>query len=474
MNWAESLYHSIEYHSKKSAFWTPRIGYVSYEELGTLVRKTQVALLRLKVSSGDYVLLLDLPGPQLYAAAIAIVSLGASILFVEPWLPIARINAILAQVKPKVFWSPLFGQIWAAKVASIRCIPHWLRPAAILHERDPQHYEAQSVAADATAILSFTSGTSGQPKGIPRTHEYLLVVTEILKTLDPDNLAQETMVIFPNLVLYHLGQGHCAYIVPPKWPDKVLRTLGQLPAELAPKTVACGPAFLKKLLRTEGFAELRWIGVGGALLDANVLDAALKRFPKAHVDLIYGSTEVEPVAHARAEVALKKSQDAELFQITYLGEAIDEISMEQQGDEFWVTGPHVTKEYVQAAALDQSLKRRDSQGRIWHNMGDRIDIKADGLWYLGRSFQKREDFELEQRIYWYLQSSHSFLVRNGRQELVLVGEGIAGKQQNILREFPQLIHLIEAPIIRDIRHRARIDRHKTLRKVQHRIDRGCL
>ncbi len=472
MNWASTLYRAIEKNPTRIALWTPKSGSVTFHELGGMVRKTQKVLRRLNVGLGDHVLLLDLPGPQLYAAAIAIISLGATILFVEPWMPVHRINHILTTVKPKVFWSPLLGQLWASRIRSIRAIPHWIRPKSILKELDGGEYKVVDVLPSHRAILSFTSGTSGDPKGIPRTHGYLVTVTEVIQKFDPElgQTPKPTMVIFPNLAFYHLSQGRTCLIVPPKWSNKVLKQIGSMREDLAPRTFAVGPAFLRKVIHTPGFSYVNWVGIGGALLDSDLLQAAIKRFPKAHFELIYGSTEVEPVAHANGREALAKSRAAKFFQIVYLGHPADEITMDLRADGFWVTGPHVTEEYVQAGASDLSGKQRDAQGRIWHNMGDRIKNNEDGLWYQGRSFQRIEDFEAEQKIYWLLQSSSSYIVRNVRDEAVLIGEGVTAHRAQILELAPQIQAVFETKIVRDARHRSRIDRKASLRAVKGNID----
>jgi acyl-CoA synthetase (AMP-forming)/AMP-acid ligase II len=470
MNWASSLYSAIDRHPERVALWTPKGGSVTFAELGSLVRKTQAALRKLNIGIGDHVLLLDLPGPQLYAAAIAIVSMGATILFVEPWMPVSRLNHILKSVNPKVFWSPFLGQLWACRIKEIRRIPHWIRPKSVLKQSDRDPYASVPVPPHHKAILSFSSGTSGQPKGIPRTHSYLLTVTEVIKKFDPETDPKPTIVIFPNLALYHLSQGRTVLLVPPSWPDKVLRQLAQMPEDLAPRTIACGPAFLRKIINTPGFAHLHWIGVGGALLDCDLLQAAIKRFPQVHFELIYGSTEVEPVAHANGREALQKCLEKEFFQIVYLGQHADEITMDQRSDALWVTGPHVTEEYVEAGPADSSLKERDDSGRIWHNMGDRVHVDAEGLWYRGRSFQKAEDFAAEQRLYWLLQSSNCFITRNAKDQPILVGEDLLARKDLILKACPQLRGIFETPIVRDIRHRSRIDRKLSLKPLAKRLE----
>ncbi len=472
MNWSSGLYETIEANPSKLALWTPKSGFFTFAALGELVRKTQRALQRLNVTAGDHILLLDKPGPQLYAVAIAAVSMGATILLVEPWLPVERINHIIRTTQPKVFWTPVLGRIWASRIAEIRSISHWIRPQSVGNEIDPRTFIREEVPGSHRAILSFSSGTSGIPKGIPRTHQYMEVVTDILSKFDsePEGELKPTMAIFPNLVFYHLSRGRGTYLMPSRWPKKVLDEMGSLPKAIAPHTLVCGPAFLEKVIATKGFEHLDWIGVGGALLDCNILDSAIKRFPHANIELIYGSTEVEPVSHADGRQALAICRANQYFQVTYLGHAVPEITMDATAETLWVTGPHVTEEYVQASNVDHALKRRDEAGRIWHNMGDRIAVKDDGLWHCGRSFQRPEDFADEQRIYWLIQSSACFIGRTSRNEPFLIGEHVLRHSALIRREFPHLKGIYEAAIVRDIRHRSRIDRKLSLKPLLKTIE----
>jgi hypothetical protein len=91
-------------------------------------------------------------------------------------------------------------------------------------------------------------------------------------------------------------------------------------------------------------------------------------------------------------------------------------------------------------------------------MGDRVTQEEDGLWYQGRSFQAEKDFELEQSIYQHLGHTRGFVFLNPSQERVFSGEGVRGKAKSIMKRFPEIIKVQEKKIIRDRRHRARIDR----------------
>ena len=84
---------------------------------------------------------------------------------------------------------------------------------------------------------------------------------------------------------------------------------------------------------------------------------------------------------------------------------------------------------------------------VWHCMGDKIKIKGTDLWYMGRDFQSNRDFELEQKLYRKYQRDNLF-VQNG---VIYSEDPLFEKHQKI-------------KIIRDSRHRSRIDRKASLQK----------
>lgn len=470
MNWTKQIYEAMQEFPSKMALWTAQSGPCSFAELSAICRRTQAYLHGLGLQRGDSVLLLDLPGPRLYAAILAVNAMGANVMFVEPWMPIARINHVIDMVKPKIFWSPLIGQIWALRLSGIRGIKHWVKPKIIDTLRDPKEVHFEEMSASDLAILTFTSGTSGQPKGIPRSHHYLKEVNALFRTYDTEVDTKPDLAVFPNAVLYQLGRARGSLLVPPNWNMRTLKKIARLPDEWQPHTVSCGPAFLKRLISVDGFPRLRWLGVGGALIDAKLMEDAFRRFPAVECNVIYGSTEVEPVAHSDGRVAVQKSRDAGFYQLLYLGQPMPDITLSTEKDGLWVSGPHVSPEYLTASDEDKRLKRRDPEGRLWHAMGDRIRVEADGLWYQGRSFQNPEDFAVEQKIYSLLQHSSCFVARSKRGDAYLLGEGITKHAHTIKQICPELKAILETKIVRDRRHRSRIDRQASRGKYKKLLD----
>ena len=457
-------------HPARIAVWTTK-RVITFGELRDLSARAQALFRRVGVGAGDVALVLDLPGPRLYAAIIALLSLGAGVVFVEPWMAPTKIDRVIDLIKPKAFFAPTLGKLWGARVGAIRRIPSWVTPKSIDVEPGTE-LVVEDVSPEAHAIVTFSSGTSGEPKGVVRTHGYLLLVEEMLGKYDPEaDSPRPDLSIFPNLVLLHLSKGRTTVLVPHSWKAEHLATLGALPEELQPASVACGPAFLARLIEAPGFPRLEFIGVGGALSDCAVFEAAFARFPDTQIAHIYGGTEVEPVAHADAREAVKKSRARGLHQTLFVGAPIAELAVDPRAEGLWVSGPNVCPEYLGAIADNQMYKRRDEQNRLWHFMGDRVAKDEEGWWYAGRSFQTPDDFQSEQALYAMLQSSASFIHATPGGRRVLIGEGVAARRAEIFRRVPSLAGVIEGRIARDARHRARIDRKKSAQRVARAIAR---
>jgi acyl-coenzyme A synthetase/AMP-(fatty) acid ligase len=412
------------------------------------------------VDQGDSVLLADSVSGDFYAVVMAILSLGATVILVEPHLPLVEIEGIISKLNPKVMVASLLGRAWGIRVKSIRAIPHWISAHALCGSGKSGTLSVASVRPDFPGIITFTSGTTGKAKGVVRTHAGLTAQNHsIRKAADFDRFKKPDLAIFANLVLANLGMGRGTLFVPPQWKKEHLLKLNSLPMDLQPETLSCGPAFLSRFLRLDHLPSLASIHVGGALTDCTVFEEAFRRFPSSTRFLhVYGSTEAEPVAFADARMVVDQSRERGFIQTLALGKAVSEISMDTAEEGLWVTGPHVCPYYIGNDQENQRTKKRDDQGNVWHFMGDRVDQDRDGLWYMGRSFQSKEDFLLEQRIYASLQRTNCFIERNASGAVELYGERIHDLRSRLMREFPEISHVKETKMVRDRRHRARIDR----------------
>lgn len=463
MNCIELFTQQAKEFPDKTAVWVSPKDQVTFQELVDLSGSAQSYFRNKGLKEKDCVLLLEPLSPQLYALICGALASGISIILVEPWMPLKDINHVIDIVQPKVFITRWWGYLWGARLNSVRSIPHWTSAEKVLSEKGD--LKAHDIDPLTPGIITFTTGTTGKPKGVLRSQGYLIeqfkeldLALGLSKNRNPD------LTVFANFALANLAAGKSSLIVHPSWNKKQLDAVALLPKHLQPRTSTMGPGFLKKLLSIPDFLRnLEELHVGGALTDTWIFEESFRKWPDTHVLHLYGSSEAEPVALCDARQAVQLSKERNLFQTLFVGNPSTNIRFKRLENNLWVSGNHVCPEYIGALEENKKHKQRDEQGILWHDMGDRITSDENGLWYSGRSSQTLDDFTKEQAIYNQIQSSANFLFRNAQQELCIIGKSLQGHRTLLTKNYG-ISQVYEFPILRDRRHKARIDRMGTLKK----------
>jgi acyl-coenzyme A synthetase/AMP-(fatty) acid ligase len=469
MNAVELIDQQILAQPKRLALWFPDHGSLSFEELDALAQRIAGQLLRKGCRRGDNILLgLEL-APHLYATILAMARLGLTALLVEPWMPLDRINTTIEATRPRAFLAGWKGRLWGLRARAIRQIPVWLLEKD-LATGERHKGPAEVMDGPEPLIITFTSGTTGQPKGVVRSHAYLLEQCKgIHRAFDYHQEQGPDLCIFANLALANLAAGRPSIIIPSRWSAEDLTTLNSLPREMQPETMIVGPTFLERVLRSTQLAHLRSYFVGGAQTDCHLLEQAGARWPAARGHLVYGSTEVEPVAHTDARESVRRSRDRGYFQALFLGPLDTQLQSQVKNQQFWITGPHVCGFYLANEKANQEYKYQDEAGHIWHRMGDRIGESADGLWYQGRDQSPLDDFLLEQRLYLALGHSRAMIERDMDGAALIYCENARQNLATIRTVVPDVKHIFQVKMRRDRRHRARIDRQATKKGYPWRV-----
>lgn len=466
MNCAELFADQVRDRPHAPALWMSRSGVTTFSELHELAARVQRSLTTAGVTPGSSVLLIDSLSPRLYAAILATLALGATVVFAEPWMDVPRLDRVVDSMSPRAFLHGWIGVPWGARVPAIRRIPRWLSMERSVRQPGGATLRIEDVPPETPGLIGFSSGTTGQPKGAVRGHGFLMKQLEVLRdVLRTDGEQGADLCIFANFALLNLAAGRPSVVMPSRWTPAVLRTIDELPDALQPTTLTCGPAFLHTALLHSNLSRLHAVHIGGAQIDNAVFERGFARWPHARSLFVYGSSEAEPVAAIEARDAVRASRERGYFQTLCLGRPIEAIRADLEPDTVWVAGPHVCPMYVGNTEENAIHKRRDEHGVVWHDMGDRV-IERHGLWwYAGRSRQPLADFELEQQVYSVVGSSASFIHRDRATGATwLVGEGLEPFERSLRARFPEIDKLVSRRIQRDRRHRARIDRERTLTK----------
>ena len=241
-----------------------------------------------------------------------------------------------------------------------------------------------SVDDDALALLLFTAGTSGRPKGAMLTHAALRANIDMIRTLQSPPAVVEDDVVLLVLPMFHVyglntalglavSAGATCVIVDRFDPVESLR----LVREHRVTTIAGAPAMFAAWLRVpdlaESLASVRLLSSGGSPLPGQVLRAFTERCDRPIFEG-YGMTETAPVI-ATTLVSGAPKPDSVGRPLPGLEiRIVDEGGAQaDEGDpgELWVRGPSVFSGYWPDGAGGP-----DADG--WFESGDIAYRDAEG------------------------------------------------------------------------------------------------
>ncbi|MFA7330176.1 MAG: AMP-binding protein [Candidatus Delongbacteria bacterium] len=359
---------------------------------------------------------------DLYAALLGVIHAGACAVFVDPWVSPRRIAAFCRYAEPRAFIGVTRSHLLRLleprllriplTVTSGRRLGGWparwtLAELEAAPADEPGHFRR----AEDPALITFTTGSSGEPKGANRTHGFLRAQHQALfQAFGPPPGAAD-LPLFPVFALNNLACRATSVI-----PELDFRHLERLDAgriltqcrEHGVASCTASPDFLDRLaahlLAGHGpTPALRRVLTGGAPVRDEQLDEWQRAFPDAELQVVYGSTEAEPVAHAsRAERQAAGSERggicagrpvpeirARILRLAPPSDSerpglADEMPPGEIG-ELVVSGAHVCRDYFRNPAATAENKLLDAEGRVWHRMGDTGWLDEAGrFWLAGR------------------------------------------------------------------------------------------
>lgn len=376
------------------------------------------------LQAGDRVLVFYPMSAALYVILGALFRLGLVALFLDPGSPRDRFEEGVALAQPQALITSPKAAALLLRSPQLRQIPRkWCVGCpcpGMLPWQAWVHYPPMTAIAPceptSPALLTFTSGSTGQPKVALRTHGFLLEQYRVLaQTLHLQPEVTE-LTALPLFVLANLAVG-ATTLIPPgnlRRPGRVAAApiIRQIQSH-APQRLLASPAFLQQLVeycqgRSLTLPSLQQILGGGAPMLPTLLHALRQIAPNATITVVYGSTEAEPIAQMQtAAIHPEDTQAMTQGQGVLVGEPIPEIqvqivTMEQplptdctaaewaglavprgQTGEIVVSGRHVLAGYWRGLG-DATTKIRVEQ-TIWHRTGDAGWLDTAGrLWLLGR------------------------------------------------------------------------------------------
>jgi acyl-CoA synthetase (AMP-forming)/AMP-acid ligase II len=408
-----------------------RYRHYTFRELDAETDRLAAGLERIGIGRGMRTVLMTPPSLDFYALTFALFKAGAVVVLIDPGMGLKRLGVCLREVEPEAF-------IGAPEAHLARTILGWgrytIRHCVTVGMRlgwrgctleqvrklgGKRAFSLVEPAADETAAVLFTSGSTGVAKGVVYTHAIFAAQVDLLRSLYDIQPGEVDLPTFPLFGLFGPALGITSVIpqMDPTKPARVdARKIIDAIGAYGVTNLFGSPALIQRVgrygvLHGAKLPSLRRVISAGAPVPAS----ALERFQSLLADGVqvftpYGATEALPVCSIGSDEILGETRirttegggvcvgrPVEGMSARVIG--IDDAPITTWRDDLEVKrgeigeivaqGPVVTRSYFNRPDSTALAKITDPAGGFWHRMGDLGYLDAKGrLWFCGRKSQR--------------------------------------------------------------------------------------
>jgi len=376
----------------------------SYRELVLLTNRVGNVLKDLGIEPEDRVLLVLNDSPEFVTAWFAIVKIGAVATDAYSFLQIKDYAYFLEYTRSKAV---IADPQTAEKIREAGRSSRWLKHILVVGEETPGEgflsferltagasdvLEPEDTHADDVAMWKFTSGSTGEPKGVPLTHRnsiynFLNYARRVLCYNEDDITLSVPKLFFGYArdagLVYAFGAGAAAAIFPERSTEE---RIFEMIEKYRPTVLINVPTMINKMVaaaktRKRDVSSLRFSTSAGEALPAELYQRWRETFDVEVLDCI-GSAELY---HCYLSNRLGHVRPGSVGQVVpgYEAKVLDADGREVPDGEsgvLWVKGQSAGLGYWHA----YEKARKTFQGE-WVDTGDLFRRDADGyFWFVGR------------------------------------------------------------------------------------------
>jgi len=262
--------------------------------------------------------------------------------------------------------------------------------AALLAQRSFTRH-AGHVQPDEAAVVLFTSGTEGKPKGVVLSHANLLANRAQLATrfaFSTQDVVLNVMPLFHSFgltagTLLPLLSGIRSFFYPT---PLHYRIIPEIAYDINATIIFGTNTFLAAYARFAhpyDFYSLRYVFAGAEKLQEETRRLWADKFG-LRIFEGYGVTETSPVLAANTPMDYRAGSVGRLIPgVEYRLEAVPGVA---KGGRLLVRGPNVMLGYLLVDQPGQLVPPAHAYGEGWYDTGDIVDIDSEGyVWILGRA-----------------------------------------------------------------------------------------
>ena len=361
-------------------------------------------------------------GIEFYLILTAIFKMGLQAVFIDPYAGIEHINKCCEMISPdgiigsgktllKGFFLKGIRKI-GKKINYIKMMEHSEKLSIYEKNKNQKKIQNEKIDGNTPALISFTSGSTGFPKIIMRTHEFLLGQHNVLeKNL---KFEKETAVYssFPIFLLSHMATGTTTFIPDLNWRKPVesdFRNIIKQITENNIQNIILPPAIFENIVKfckdkKIMLENVQKVYTGGAPVFYSLMKNIKEVFANAKIIALYGASEAEPISVLNFEditeedIENMKNGDGLLagkivneieLKIEELEKTPEKNKISENKGEILVRGENVVDGYL-------NIEKNSDEN--WHRTGDMGYINKKGqLILLGRV---KGRIQIEENIYY--------------------------------------------------------------------------
>jgi len=389
---------------------------LTYLDLKRRADAFAASLARLGIRKGDRVGIMLPNCPQYIVAAFGILRLGAVVVNINPSYTAREAQIVAADSTIRTIvtldaLAPLVASIrgqttieqvivtslaeYAAAAAPPPRVDGALTFADLVAGATPPEVPRVAIEPHDLAVLQYTGGTTGTPKGAMLTHRNIWAnVVQTESWMNPSYVLGGTeryLVVIPYFHIYAFSvcmmvglRVGALQIIHPKYdPDAVLASIRDLQPTYFPAVPTVFVSLLNHPRALEhGLDRVRLFNSGGAPCPIEVMEEFERRTGRP-LNEGYGLSETSPVTHSTPQLAMRKMGSIGLpfpdtdVKIVDVETGTRELGVGETG-ELCIHGPQVMAGYWNKPAETADALRTHADGRVWFHTGDIATMDADG------------------------------------------------------------------------------------------------
>lgn len=450
-------------------------------------------------------------GIEFYLILTAIFKMGLQAVFIDPYAGIEHINRCCEMISPEGIIGSGKTLLKGFFLKGIRKIGKKINYEKIIEESEKtkitNNIEYEEIDENTPALISFTSGSTGFPKIIMRTHGFLLGQHNVLEKNLKFQEGTGVYSSFPIFLLSHMATGATVFIPDINWKKPAESNFRDIVFQIKKngiENIILPPVIFQNITEVcekEGiFLEnVQTVYTGGAPVFPRLMEKIRKIFINTEINALYGASEAEPISRLNfkditeddiksmkngngllagkivegLELKIEEIQEKKLDTNFAEENNNPEINPEVRG-EILVKGENVVNGYLNVQ------KNPDEK---WHRTGDMGYINSNGqLVLLGRV---KGRIQIGEKIYYpfAVETAFSFceilkksVLTSKNGKLYLLVERNSEYRGNLLKNTEilelkkkfEIFKIIETEIPMDKRHNSKTD-YKKLEEIVEKL-----